>query len=230
MSCGPPLFIKAPEQTEGEIVDAPSRSIDILPTIADHLGVDLPWRVDGSSLLRPRRRTDEVRILASSPELDLEEEVDYLVFDGEAGFREALALGGQVPPDPLGVFRIGRYGGLVGTPLEQLRIAEGDERTGHLDDPEAYEAVDPDADELPVYLAGAVRAEHPIDVVAVVNGVVAGWCETRAYGGPDPPGAEDHPFWMMIPESLLERGENEVLVYEVEGPAEDPELRPVDLE
>ena len=47
---GVPLFIKAPGQRAGRIVDAPARTIDILPTVADQLGVAMPWEVEGRSL------------------------------------------------------------------------------------------------------------------------------------------------------------------------------------
>ena len=45
-----PLFIKAPYQRMGHMSDRPVKTIDILPTIADVLGINLPWSVDGSSI------------------------------------------------------------------------------------------------------------------------------------------------------------------------------------
>ena len=45
-----PLFIKAPYQRMGDRSDRPAKTIDILPTIADILGIELPWPVNGSSL------------------------------------------------------------------------------------------------------------------------------------------------------------------------------------
>ena len=46
-----PLFVKLPGQRRGRIVARPVRTIDLLPTIADVLGIRIPWRVDGRSLL-----------------------------------------------------------------------------------------------------------------------------------------------------------------------------------
>ncbi len=43
-----PLFIKTPGQTEGRIDDANLNATDVAPTIADLLGVALPWETDGS--------------------------------------------------------------------------------------------------------------------------------------------------------------------------------------
>ena len=50
-----PLFVKAPAQSGGRIVDDPVLTIDIVPTIADVLGLDLPWPLDGRSLLESRK-------------------------------------------------------------------------------------------------------------------------------------------------------------------------------
>ncbi|WP_010588064.1 sulfatase-like hydrolase/transferase [Schlesneria paludicola] len=46
-----PLFIKFPGQSAGEISDRNVESVDVLPTIAEVLGVELPAPVDGSSVL-----------------------------------------------------------------------------------------------------------------------------------------------------------------------------------
>ena len=46
-----PLMIKFPNQREGMVSEAPSEVVDIVPTIADVLDVDIPWDVDGASLL-----------------------------------------------------------------------------------------------------------------------------------------------------------------------------------
>ena len=46
-----PLLVKLPHQDQGLISDRNVQVVDILPTIAEVLNVDLPWRVDGRSLL-----------------------------------------------------------------------------------------------------------------------------------------------------------------------------------
>jgi hypothetical protein len=57
-----PLFLKLPHQQRGAVDDGNVETIDVLPTIAAALGIDLPWRVDGRSLLgtlgpeRPEKR------------------------------------------------------------------------------------------------------------------------------------------------------------------------------
>ncbi len=51
-----PFLLKVPGQQRGRISDRPMQTIDVLPTIADALGIRIPWRVDGRSALAPRRR------------------------------------------------------------------------------------------------------------------------------------------------------------------------------
>ena len=53
-----PLFIKAPHQHESVISDHKLKTIDILPTIADVLGIELPWPVDGRSAFDPSMRAE----------------------------------------------------------------------------------------------------------------------------------------------------------------------------
>ena len=48
-----PLFIKRPAQRRGAIVDANVEVIDIVPTVAAELGIELPWPADGTNVLDP---------------------------------------------------------------------------------------------------------------------------------------------------------------------------------
>jgi hypothetical protein len=51
-----PLFIKMPDQTSGHASDENVESVDILPTIADVLGMELSQPVDGFSVSKSTRR------------------------------------------------------------------------------------------------------------------------------------------------------------------------------
>ena len=42
-----PLFLKPPRHRDGRVDDSNVMAIDLLPTIADVVGVDVPWQVDG---------------------------------------------------------------------------------------------------------------------------------------------------------------------------------------
>lgn len=51
-----PMFVKRPGQQHGRVDRLSARSIDIVPTIAQELGVEVPWKLDGTSLFAPHRR------------------------------------------------------------------------------------------------------------------------------------------------------------------------------
>ena len=58
-----PLLIKAPGQDRGQRIDGRVETIDLLPTISDILKLEIPWPMNGSSLLSkspPKRRKRRV--------------------------------------------------------------------------------------------------------------------------------------------------------------------------
>ena len=55
-----PLFVKEPGQTDGVVSDANVLTVDVVPTIADVLDIDIPYPVDGRSALgSPRAEPGE---------------------------------------------------------------------------------------------------------------------------------------------------------------------------
>ena len=54
-----PLFVKAPGGRGSGIDDRRALTIDVVPTIADVLGFDVPWPVEGSSLYAPEAERTE---------------------------------------------------------------------------------------------------------------------------------------------------------------------------
>jgi hypothetical protein len=60
-----PLFVKLPSERTGHVDDRSAQTTDIVPTIADVLGMAMPWKVDGKSLLRPDRPYPSKVVVAS---------------------------------------------------------------------------------------------------------------------------------------------------------------------
>ena len=241
-----PLIIKQPGRHPGAVVDDPVRAIDVLPTIAEVLDVELPWEVDGRSVLGPRRPAEEgdPRVLGTSSlnSLELPEGEDFLTLDGERGFAEVLRSGlpGEGDESDLRLYRLPPYGGLVGRRTDELEEAaegEGAPRLrGRLERPAGYREVDLDSGMLPAYVSGVVQ--HPgqgrATVAVSVNGVVGGW--SRAYfPGYFPneiqqePGVHLRRFWAMVPPSLFREGENDIELHFVEGEPGSERLTPIRL-
>jgi hypothetical protein len=184
-----PLFVKAPGQTNGEVSDVPASTIDVVPTIAAELGIDLPWAVDGLDLTEPvdpdRDRRFRHVVGSSFATFTLDPPASI-----EADLDEVLARGVDadgVMPDSR---RIGRRA--RGTPLLAV-----------LDDLGPFLDVDLDEVEVPAVVSGRVGPD--IDRVSVnVNGRVAAVVGT--YDDAEGPGR----FAALVPPDLLVDGVNVV--------------------
>ena len=186
-----PMFVKAPGQTEGEVSDVPASTIDVVPTLAAHLGIDLPWEVDGLDLTgnvdaeRDRRFRHVVgssfATFTLDPPTSLEADVD-----------DVLALG----VDARGVLPDARTIG---------RRARGTPVLAQLDDVGPFLDVDLDEVEIPAIVSGRVGPDIE-RVVVSLNGRVAAVVGT--YSDPGGPGR----FAALVPPDLLVDGVNDVKI------------------
>ncbi len=224
-----PLFVKAPAQTEGVVDDRPARSIDVLPTIADHLRVDLPERVDGRSLLGTPRREGPVPLLASLYNtVQPPPGKQYISFDGLAGFTATIGaspVGSADSPPDLRLFRLGPYGDLVGRPLATVRDDTAAAFTGAVDDPGRLDAVDPAARDIPwVYLQGTTDTpDAGIPLAITINGTIAALAQT--YPGPDGTTI----WWAIAAPQAFRSGGNELRLSRIDGGPDAPRLSEVRL-
>ena len=212
-----PLLVKMPNQRQGEIDDRAASTIDIAPTIADAIGAEVPWEVDGESLLgapiedRPilseNLRGGEVELtpaeFADARDEAVEDRIDSL---GD-GRTSLYAIG----PSPESHGRLVEP--MVGEPVSaEATIVDGDS----LDD---YDA---DALELvPARIAGDLDGLDSGQALAVaLNGRIA--ATTYAYDG-------DHgvEFAAMVPPGLVREGDNELEVLAIEDDGANLELRPL---
>jgi hypothetical protein len=196
-----PLFVKAPGQVAGEVVDTPAQTVDVLPTIADRLGVELPWEVDGVSLddVTADRERSFTHVEGSSfATFSLDDPVPP-----DADLDDVLALGVDTVLRGAGPdrwWRVGPRPDLVG------RAPEGPRLDAALDDIEPFLDVDLDETEVPAVVSG--RVDEAVERVAVVvNGVVAAVTDT--YRDPDGGGR----FAVLVDPSLLEDGVNAIAVH-----------------
>jgi Sulfatase len=220
-----PLLVKTPGQGRGEVVDRPVRSIDVVPTIADVLGMELPEEVDGTSVLdERRRRDDEVRLLDWGPS-DLPTDDDgYATLDGEAGYEAVLESPRPAAGDDpdLALHRHGRYGSLVGRRLDDLDVAAPTPWLAEVNPPGARRVVDDPRRQVPVYVVGKLPGGPDVDVAVAANGVVGAVAPVYRPFGP-----AARIFLTFLPERLLHEGENRLGVYLVEGSQRSPRLREV---
>jgi len=191
-----PLFVKLPGQQRGRVSDRNVELIDIAPTVADVVGVDVPWVMDGDSAFDeatpPRSRKRFVR----GPGDEVLDDGDGPVRPEETGRRvvrlgaalhdacEDRAADDRLPlaPRPTALVRalVGRRVadvGVVGVSSLQMRLDSG-EGFGH---------VEPSSPFVPCEISGRVSAVHgqrPETWLAIaINGQIAAVTRTFAAAG-----------------------------------------------
>lgn len=215
-----PLLIKAPGQTSGGIDDRPALSIDVVPTIAAHLGVKIPWSVDGRSLLDPARSASEARTFPmfdwSRSELH-PTSGSFLHLDREQPWAEVQRARAAPPNEfaDLRVFGTGPDDDLLGAPGTGRVGAPVEGSSVVLDGPLRYLNVDPTQPKTPyVAVHGVVDGVRPKTRLAIaVNGVIAGL--SFVYRAPS---ADQPEFWATLVPRMFRPGRNLVQVFAVEGP------------
>jgi hypothetical protein len=209
-----PLFVKPPGQTEGRIDDEHARVTDILPTIADVLGVRVPWETDGRSLLAGGPRDPAVRVGTSSGEVVVGDDADLLerrkrVLEHQI---ELFGEGDDVP----GLFGIGPRPDLLGRPVDGLAAAAA---AGPTFESYGRSDYDPDSPVAPVRVYGRIDgAPAGQDVAVAVNGTIVAVTRSFDHDG-------DTLVSAVTPEDAYRPGKNTVRVYAVEGTGEATSLR-----
>lgn len=222
-----PLFVKAPHQRAGRVDDRNVESVDVLPTMADLLGVPIPWVVDGGSLAdatglpRPHKTV-----------------LGPFAYEEDPLFRNGARF---VPPPDLpivcadverkrrwldvteGAWRPGRARfdaatvGLIGRRLGDVEIGGRSEVTGRLSGPERSWRTPRAEGVLPCVVSGWVvgpDGKAPERTVAVaLNGTI--WAVARTVPGS---GAQAS-FTAIVPERAFRLGRNDVELFLVSADA-----------
>jgi hypothetical protein len=194
-----PLFVKAPGgQGAGVIDDRRALTIDIMPTIADLLGFDLPWVADGSSLFaNPVERTQTTTFGPSS-------EATYGV-DGKEKLAVAARNEAWFPTgDPFELLPPGAPD-LIGRDHEAVPGIREDLRVS-VDRLDWYRNVDPDGPSVPVRITGLVNGlgtDEDVLIAVLVNddiaAIVSSFRDRGRVG-----------FQAMVPVETLTEGPNQI--------------------
>jgi Sulfatase len=217
-----PFFVKTPGQIEGRVDDSLVRNVDLLPTIADVLGVGVPWQADGHSAFAAMTQAREHVTLSRR---DFSRLVSV---DREEWLRQRAALsrwrarkfgtGAQSERlfgDPwASAFWIGPNPELLGDRVRAaLPRSDGVHgellvNAGRLND------VDPRGPVVPTRVVGRIEGGRPgavRDLAVAVNGRV--WAVGRSF---HLRGRPRETFSLIFPERALHRGDNRLQLLEVE--------------
>jgi hypothetical protein len=217
-----PVFLKEPGQTKGTTSDANWEQVDLLPTMADALDMDVPFKVDGiSQLSGSRDRTD--KIFYNSPG-------DRMEFPAASGFRIVLdgvtdtLVRGSMGQD--GLYVMGSRPNWIGkkvTSLTSLGIdvsSAPSPMSARLSSEIDFDAVDPASGVVPALVTGRLQQSAGRGpVVIAVNGTVAAVSEVY-------PEVGKPSFAGFVNDKLFKAGSNDLELYEVVGDTA-PQLRPI---
>ena len=210
-----PLFVKLPGQTDGVVSDRNVALIDIVPTIADVLGFEIPYEVDGRSLIDFEAADNGDKIVsdtrfrrppgaaATEPEAVRLVTIDDGIDHSLAAWEHKLDVFGS--GDRYGLYSLGADASLIGQSTDARLGAAGSPVRLTLLNSEAFASVDTSSDVLPLYVAGRIDgdASSSSRVALTLNGRIA--AITAPY-------LEDGTWWFsaVVPEEFLTPGFNEV--------------------
>ena len=213
-----PLFVKEPGQRRGSIDDGSARTVDVVPTIADVLGAEIPWEVDGLSLVGEPLpdRTISIENLRGG-------EVELTAPEFARGLDDALKRRIESLGDGnASLYEIGPNVGLHGKPIAPL-VGDPAEAAATIVDGTSARDFDPGSDLIPARIAGDVDGIDTGEPLAVaLNGRVA--ATTYAYDGD-----RRTEFSAMVPPALIQAGDNDLMVLAIEDEGGDVALRPLAL-
>jgi hypothetical protein len=208
-----PLFIKAPGQKRGRVVDRHVCTTDILPTMARILGIDYPWK-------HPRCPPNRVTV-ANSPSGQ-----SSLSFPRTERLRDAYVrrisrlFGAHTGWRP--VLRFRPHPELIGRPVGSLPVSGAGAASASIDEQKRLRDVDPRA---PTVLAslerGTIAGVRPGAALAVaVNGRIS--AVGRSYSA-----AGVIRYSLLVPPGDFGPGDNRAEIYQVLGSGSSIRLRPL---
>jgi hypothetical protein len=212
-----PLFIKLPGQKEGRIDDRNIESVDILPTIAETLGIELSEPVDGIPVSQERRRLRKTLYYNKSMtiiEPDLPQrraavmrQVELFGHDDLEKLPQSIATHPEWHGRGIASFTVEGKPARA-TWIDTLSDRTGEESSQHLLQGEI------DGSELP---------QTPAELIVTVDGIV------RDSGRTFPLYGNRHGFEFLLPESMLHNASNIVRLYLVNRSHDPPSLQPVPI-
>lgn len=213
-----PLFLKLPGQSEGAVDPRNAESIDVVPTVAAVLDVEVPWKVEGCSLLNEDcpQRAKKVIFDRAGERLEL----PWEIVRRPQSLRHKLSW--FTPGEPLSLFRLGRFQALVGVPVSALPTMDDPEASIVLDrEPFTYTAARPDEMALGRVvgvLDGYSRRKNKAFVGVAANGVLGAVVPAL-----DRPGGR-FLFSAMLPERARPTRADDLQLFLLEGSSFRPRV------
>jgi hypothetical protein len=211
-----PLFVKLPGQDDGRVVDSRHvTTLDILPTVADVLGIKIPWHVDGTSALAGGAGSPVVNVAG------VKEPYTAALAQRRRSLARQLSLFGTGAWGPQ-LAGTGPYRRLVGTSVSSLAAATDAAASAKVDavGSKLLRRYPRNSALVPSPLAGTLSGVTVGQQIALaLNGRIA--AVSVAYRNP---GGGPVRFSELAGESAFRTGRNAVRIYLVSGSPSAPRL------
>ena len=209
-----PLIVKGVGIEPGTVSDANVMTVDELPTIADLVDVEIPWAIDGRSVLDPARVTPTKQFRKVTAGLGGAGGLGPIVeFDGQVVLADALdrhidtLLRGDNADHRF--YNADDAGELIGRPLTDVTLGAPSALEVVIDAPEMFDAVDP-RELVPAHVHGTPPGDAPLTIAFALDGFIVG--VTTSYV--DEGRAQ---FDTVLAPDRFREGENRLTIYLVEG-------------
>ena len=205
-----PLLVKFPEQHRGRLDPRNAKTIDVLPTIADVVGVRIPWKVDGRSLRAAP--TDGPVAVRGFEDETVVGDPDAVADSVLATARRNAALFGTGTDS---LYRVGPYRKLLSRRVRSLVSSIATGARIDLEDEIQFANVRSDSAFVPARIVGEIEGTSlpvgsPIAVAVDDRVVATTWSFESGHG---------HRFAVMVPENSFHDGRNIVTVFAIlQGP------------
>ncbi|MEK6277302.1 MAG: sulfatase-like hydrolase/transferase [Actinomycetota bacterium] len=201
----PPLFIKYPGQRKPELSDAYTRNVDIVPTIADVLGVEIPYKVDGVPVSEAGKVDRQVEVTTGLKTTVTEPFPRMLAERDEVLRRDAAWVG-----TGSGLFELGPRPDLLGRPVPPISGPAAGPLSAEVYSPDVFKTSLAPGLKLPAFAAATLEGvEKGREIAIAVNGKVAATATSFLFYGDIWAGA-------VVPPDSLRPGQNSVGFYLVE--------------
>lgn len=208
-----PLFVKLPFQEEARVSDRNVESIDVLPTIAGVLGIEIPWEAEGSSAVDPAApERPEKRAFSNDTKKPM---ILDAAFPGYfATIERKNRLFGR-DRDWDSIYSMGSRREWIGRDVSSMKVGPPADASAHIGQLAAFAAIDLESGVVPNFLRGYLTSDDlrllGADILVAVNGVLS--AQLTTYN----PREGRVELAGILPDQVLRNGSNSVELFAVQA-------------